>query len=206
MLKEMIEQADVETGGSGLRKLNYVADGVGMATSIGELVTEAVYLASRSGAWSAAGIAVGTVGVLAQYVGVWLTIGGAHADAMSAIAKDHLARGISYGVVLGANGAKPNYAYDNFWLQAPPILPFYREFEKKAQNLQNSGLVVGYSEGKQLSPDEMRTFFDDIMARMSEVDQEIYDYKSTPWKEWSADKKRDFYSTAAAIFRRDHLE
>lgn len=130
MLKEMIEQADAYTGASGLKQLNYAVDGVGMATSIGKLGLEAIELGSRAGPWQAAGIAVGTVGVLAQYVGVWLTIGGAHADAMAAIAKDHVARGISYGVVLGANGAKPNYAYENFWLNSLPSLPFYREFEK----------------------------------------------------------------------------
>jgi hypothetical protein len=206
MLKEMIEQADVEAGASGLRKATYVADGVGMATSVGELVLEAIELTSRAGPWQAAGIAVGTAGVLAQYVGVWLTIGGAHADAMAEIARDHLKRGLSYGAVLGANGAKPSYVYENFWLQSRPSLPVYREFEERAQNLQNAGLATGYSEGKRLSPDKMKLFFEDIRSRMSGTDQAYYDYTATPWKDWSAQRKKDFYIAAAAIFRRDHLE
>ncbi|MEY9524067.1 hypothetical protein ABIF70_005208 [Bradyrhizobium japonicum] len=206
MLKEMMEHADVEMGASGLRKATYLADGVGMATNVGELVLEAIELTSKSGAWQAAGIAVGTAGVLAQYVGVWLTIGGAHADAMAEIARDYLARGISYGIVLGANGAKPNYVYENFWLHSRPNLPVYREFEARAQNLQNAGLVTGYSEGKRLSQDEMQLFFEDIRSRMSGTDQAYYDYTAIPWKEWSAQKKKDFYTEAAAIFRRDHLE
>jgi hypothetical protein len=45
MLQEMIAQAEVETGASGLRKATYAFDGVGMVTTIGELATEAVALA-----------------------------------------------------------------------------------------------------------------------------------------------------------------
>ena len=109
-------------------------------------------------------------------------------------------------MVLGANGAGPHYTYDNFWLQVAPNLPFYPEFAERAQNLQNAGLVVGYSEGKKLSGDEMQEFYRDIRARMDGADQAYYDFTSTPFKEWSAEKKRDFYIASAAIFRRDHLE
>jgi hypothetical protein len=206
MLKEMIEQAEVETGAAGIEQLEYVIDAVATVSEIGDVVLEAIELTEMFGPWQAAGIAVGTVGVLAQYVGVWLQLGGAHAEAQAEIAKDHLKRGFSYGVVLGGNGAGQHYVYDHFWLQVPPNLPFYPEFSERAQNLQNAGLVAGYSEGKRLSPEEMRAFMRDIRSRMSEADQSYFDYESVPWKDWRADKKKEFYTTAAAVFRRDHLE
>jgi hypothetical protein len=206
MLREAIEQSDAVTGASGLKRLGYVVDGVGMVTSVGELVADAISIATRSGAWSNASFAFGVGGVLAQYVGNWLQLAGAHAQAMSDILKGQLKQGLAYGVVLGANGAKPNYVYDNFWRHTRPSLPFYPELEERALNVRNASLVGGYSDGKRLAPEQMRSFFEDIRERMSVTDQAYYDYETTPWSEWSAKKKLDFYSESAAIFQRDHLK
>jgi hypothetical protein len=47
------------------------------------------------------------------------------ADALAAIAKDHIGRGVSCGVVLGVNDVSPNYAHGHFWLDVKPMITVY---------------------------------------------------------------------------------
>src|SRR5436190_1641765 len=101
MLKEMIEQAEADS--DQIEKLEFKVDVAAFVAEIGDLAAEAITLAGISGPWQAAGIAVGTAGVLAEYVGVWLQMGGAYAEAGAEIARDHLKRGFSYVAALGGN-------------------------------------------------------------------------------------------------------
>jgi hypothetical protein len=93
----------------------------------------------------------------------------------------------------------------SFWLNTRPSYPVYREYEEAAQNLQNAALVSGYNQGKRVRVGEKRRFFSDLRARMGDADRQYYDYTTIPWREWSNEKKNDFYSLCAALFRRDHL-
>ncbi len=207
-LGESIQATSEESAAHGLQIIEYAMDAVGMSTTIGELTAEAIEIAqlakgaSTAGAFKA-GLAFGTAGVLAQAVANWIQLGGAHADAMAAIARDHLLRGFSYGAVLGVNDAKPNYVHREYWRHSAPAIPHYPQIQQRIQDIQNGGLITGYHQGQTVMGENKGRFFSDLHARMTATDRGIY---SGRWADWDAPKKKEYYLLCAALFRKHHLE
>lgn len=205
-----------------LQNLNYVTDAVGMVndgisiiSTVAEVAKMAqsvniafdvsehagvVGLASNTGK---AALAVGVFGIFAQYVGFWLSLAGAHAAAKAAISRDNLLRGLSRGVVLGADGRKPDYVARNFWQQGILHYPFYPELNKGARNLHNIGLISGYAQGKLLKGEQQGNFFKDLRARMTSGDRVYY---SGDIKAWRQTTWVDYYILCAALFRKHHIK
>ena len=143
--------------------------------------------------------AANVFGVLTTYVGVWMSLAGAWAQAKADILKDNAMSGASLGAVLGANDALPHYiASQNFWMRSPPSYPAFREAENAAKNIHNIAFVAGYAEGKSLTLNQKGNLFRFLQGRMSVVDRAYY---SGQWKDWSLGKKRDYYFQCAANFR-----
>lgn len=112
--------------------------------------------------------AANAFGVLATYVGVWLSIAGAWAAAKADILTDNAMTGASRGAVLGANDALPSYVgSQGFWMWAKPFYPAMREAESAARNVHNIALVAGYAQRKILSPNQKGNLFRFLHARMS---------------------------------------
>jgi len=146
--------------------------------------------------------AANVLGVLASYVGVWMSIAGAWAQAKADILTDHAKRGASLGAVLGANDAGPHYAAQ-FWMWSQPSYPAYREAEGAAKNIHNISLVAGYAEGKTLSLNQKGVLFRFLQGNMGVVDRSYY---TGDWKTWSDGKKKEYYYQCAAEFNKGVLK
>jgi len=142
------------------------------------------------------------IGVLGAYVGVWMTLGGAWAQAKADILTDQAMTGVSRGVVLGANDAAPSYVSRTFWVHAKPAYPAYREMEAAAKNMHNIALVAGYAQGKSLSRNQKGNMFRFLHARMTTGSRSTY---SGDWNTWNGGTKKSYYIDCAALFRRDLL-
>jgi hypothetical protein len=143
------------------------------------------------------------LGPLATYVSFWIELAGAWAEAKGRILKDNAARGMSVGVVLGANDETPPYVASNFWQQTKARYPAYREVELAARNLHNAGLVAGYAQGKALSLTQRKRFIHCLHGKMTEGDRSYYfDVDS---KDWGSRMRKGYYLVCAALFRKDHL-
>ena len=146
--------------------------------------------------------AANVVGVLATYVGVWLSIAGAWAAAKADILTDNAKSGASRGAVLGANDAGPHYLTQNFWMQSEPSYPGFREAEKAAKNIYNISLAAGYAEGKSLTRNQKGNLFGFLHGKMTVADRGYY---SGDWQNWAAHTKKDYYILCGALFRREVL-
>lgn len=145
--------------------------------------------------------AANVLGVLTTYVSVWLSIAGAWAAAKADILEDNSSSGASRGAVLGGNDCGPHYV-SQFWMFSNPSYPAYREVEPTARNMYNIGLVAGYGAGKSLTRNQKGNLFRYIHGNMSNASQRMY---SGNFKDWSLQKKKDYYIDCAAIFRRNLL-
>lgn len=217
-----IPDVPYEDAADAMQNLNYVTDAVGMVndgisivTTVAEVAKMAqtvniaydvsehagvVGLASNAGK---AALAVGVFGIFAQYIGFWLSLAGAHAAAKAAISRDNLLRGLSRGVVLGADGRSSAYVTRNFWQHGVLHYPFYPELNKAARNLHNIGLISGYGQGKLLKGDQQGNFFKDLRSRMTSGDRVYYSGEPAKWRQatWT-----DYYILCAALFRKHHVK
>jgi len=151
--------------------------------------------------------ALEALGPLVSYVGFWMDLAGAWAEAKARILKDNLLRGLSYGVVLGANDAGASYVRNNFWQWGKLSYPAYREVEEAAKNLHNIALCSGYGQAKALTKNQKGRVFADILRRMSDATRSFYFPSGDmgDWKDWGLSLKKSYYGECAAIFRREHL-
>ncbi len=156
--------------------------------------------------------ALEALGPIVSYIGFWIDLAGAWAAAKAQILTDHAMRGMSTGVVLGANGAGPSYVGSHFWQRAPLSYPMYREAEKPAMNLHNIALSAGYAQGKSLTKNQCRRLFRFLTKRMSAGDRHFY-FDANPvtgqesnWENWTPRTKIDFYIALGAVFRKELLK
>jgi hypothetical protein len=146
--------------------------------------------------------AANIVGVLATYVGVWVSLGAGYAAAKADILTDHAMSGASRGAVLGANDAGPSYVEDNLWLVAKPQYPAFREAEGAARNMHNIALVAGYAQGKSLTRNQKGNLYRFLHSKMSAGSRSFY---SGSWSDWGSRMKKDYYYEIAGVFRRELL-
>lgn len=142
---------------------------------------------------------------IAGYVGIFVLLGNAHADAQNKLIKDEVLSGFSRGVILGANGAKPSYVRKHFVKWSPVHNSVYPEIGKKLQNEYNRALVAGYVQGKALSQNQIGILFRDLHSRMSDGTRNYYYGGGGQWSNWGERTKREYYIDIAAIFKGYHL-
>lgn len=148
--------------------------------------------------------ALETLGPLAGYVGFWIDSADGWAEAKARILKDNAARGLSNGVVLGANGVDSSYVAGNFWQQANGSYPTFREVEAAARNMHNTALVAGYAHGKSLTRTQKARFFAYLHGRMRDTDRAYF--FGVAVKDWGPRMKKDYYVACAALFRKHNLD
>ena len=188
---EAVEAIDIVAGvGGGSALMAIVA-----AAGAGEKILAAMH---------AAGIAaegfLTVAGPLAAMAANFAMLGLGYAEARKEIARDRLASGISRGVVMAADGRKPNLVESYFWESAPETNVVDEEAGKIAQNAYNLGLVTGYRQALELNRDQKATFWRDIGDLVGDTSYlgDSKDWDDRAWIDW--------YTMAAAKFREAHLE
>jgi hypothetical protein len=157
---------------------------------IGEMFTEAELL-----------VALGEVfPIVSAVIGQWFSLGAGYAAGRAAVAKENMESGFSRGVVMGADGRKPELLKDYFWKFSPDPNAFDEEAGRIGQTAYNQGLVAGFMQGRELSKDQRSWLWKDLGHRIG--DQSWRGESST----WSRNDWIDWYITVAATFRKDHLE
>lgn len=151
----------------------------------------------------AAAVEVGNI--LLTYVGMWLDLAGAHAAAMAAITKDSILRGLSHGVVLGADDKSTTYVAHNFWQNGKQHFPFYPHLDAGARNLHNIALVSGYGQGKRLSKTQKGRLYADLLGNMGPGSKNLYFGGPGGFGNLGHQTRRDYYIECAALFRKLHL-
>lgn len=142
------------------------------------------------------GLAV--LGPVLAVVAVGLGLGAPYYEAGEKIAEDWSARGFSRGVVMGADERKAALLNDYFGNDRVEDYPFEHGHTIAVGNYK-MGLMVGFAHGRLLSPFQRDIFWRDIGNRMG------YQSYRGPNGKWSRSEWRDWYTTIAIIFRRDHL-
>ena len=142
-------------------------------------------------------------GPFAAELAVILSIGIPYMEAIDRRKRDWALRGISYGVVLGANGADKNYVRANFVLRDPKAFSDGQNPDQytKYQIAYTMYLWKGFAYGKQLNNPERAKLFAYLTAQGGRWrDEELQN-----WSNWSYAAKKDYYERLGAIFRRDFL-
>ena len=144
-----------------------------------------------------AGLAI--AGPLLALVGGFLALGAPLAEAAEKIAANWSATGFSRGVVMGANRRKASLLRDYFGnLYFPPNYTFPHGRNIAIANYK-VGLLVGYVQGRLLTKNRHAIFWRDLGHHMG--DQSF----RGPQNQWRRREWVDWYTDAAAVFRREHL-
>jgi hypothetical protein len=146
-----------------------------------------------------AGLAIGAP-VLAL-AAVFLALGAPYYEAAEKIGAKWAATGFSRGVVMGANKRKASLVKDYFGNDYFPPNPQFPRGRSIAMANYKVGLLVGYVQGRvlSLSPNQHVIFWRDLGHRMGNQSHR------GPQGQWKRREWIDWYVTAAAVFRRDHL-
>jgi hypothetical protein len=167
------------------------------------------------GAAGASGVAAGLVGLfekvealgggmawpigvgVAAIVGEFAVLGLGYEEAANEIKKDRSASGFSQGVIMGAMRERGDFVKSNFWKWSPESNPAFPEGGKIAQAYYNAALVLGFSYGKELTPDQRLALFQDLARQGGAIADLDQDSSERQW--------RDFYIEAGARFRKLHI-
>lgn len=136
----------------------------------------------------------------------WTELGKANYEPYLNERRQEFLRGLSEGIVTGANDAKPSYLSTlRYWKQKGERIPnrWYPEKGGELAQYHNLGVKTGYKYGKQLNLAEQGALFTDLHSRMSPPYKEKY--PSGPWSGWSEDMKKKYYDDCALLFRIAHL-
>jgi hypothetical protein len=125
-------------------------------------------------------------------------IGLADMEAIDFAKRSWFIRGFSYGVVLGANGAKNSYVVSNFKLEEGAFQnSWYPDQAKAFQNAYHLGLLKGLAYGRQLNLAESGKLIKILHAKLGRWSPEAL----RNWDNWGHRAKLDYYGWLAAEFR-----
>lgn len=150
-----------------------------------------------------AGLGIEVTGPFAAEFAVLLSIGIPYMQAIERNKRDWALRGISYGVVLGANGASRDYVRANFVLRDPAAFSD-RQNPEQNTNYQVAYTVFlwkGFAYGKQLNNPERAK----LLAHLTAEEGRWSDDELRNWSKWSNSAKKDYYERLGARFRGDFL-
>jgi outer membrane protein OmpA-like peptidoglycan-associated protein len=150
----------------------------------------------------ATGTLAGVLTVLAPLTALlanFIALGAGYAQAAEILARDWSASGYSRGVVMGADGRKPVLVKEYFRNACCPKDNAFPAGRGIAIANYRTGLMVGYTHGRMLCPNQRAIFWKDLVNRM---DNQSY---RGPSAKWTARGWSDWYTDAAGAFRKAHL-
>lgn len=139
-------------------------------------------------------IAVGIIGM----VGPAVAVAAPHADALRTTSRKHFFEGFSAGLVMSANGASERYIRTHREMHTPPFNNVYREKGETFRKLHNAGLMLGIKKGKQFNLPDKESFFIYLHSKLRGSDRQYYTGR---WKDWSDNKKTQYYDLLSAFVR-----
>jgi len=156
---------------------------------------------SGTEALGAAGLGLEIAGPFLGEAAVILAIANAHAGAIEAKKKALANRGVSYGVVLAANGALNRWIKSTSFVEHGPVRDVdYPEEGKHFQDAANWGLLKGLAYGRQLNRQESRKLLKILMVKAGYS----IEFMKT-WDQRSDAAKINFYRDLAGKFQRDFM-
>jgi hypothetical protein len=125
-------------------------------------------------------------------------LGVGYQEAWEEIADKSSASGYARGVVMGADRRSSRLVREYFgnFSFSNPVDEHASKVEKASHDV---GLIVGHLHGRVLRQNQCTIFWHDLGRRMGDQS-----YRG-PTSQWSSKDWRDWYTDAAAVFRRDHL-
>jgi hypothetical protein len=136
-------------------------------------------------------------GPIAGYVAFWVEIGGAYKDVIDNRKRYWTLRGLSLGVVLGANGARDSYIKWTFENLGKGYFHDgeYPEQEINYEKFYKVGLWTGVGYGRKLNRVESTQLFKILQKTMD------FDDVTKPWVELDGPAQKKYYEDAALQFR-----
>jgi hypothetical protein len=143
--------------------------------------------------------ALAIAGPVLGLVATGLALGAGYQEAGEKIAADWSATGFARGAVMGADRRRASEVKDYFGNDYFPPNPQFPRGRLIAMGNYKMGLLVGYAQGRRLSRDQRTIFWRDLGQRMGD---QSYRGPSAQWqrRDWI-----DWYVSAAAVFRANHL-
>ena len=139
-------------------------------------------------------------GPIAGYVAFWVEIGGAYKEVLDNRKRNFTLRGLSLGVVLGANGARNSYikwTFENKGNKDYFHDAEYPEQEINFEKFYRVGLWTGVGYGRKLNRVESTKLLKILQKTM----RWNFDDVEKPWVEWSEPTHKKYYEGAALQFR-----
>jgi len=197
-----------------IEKLLFVLDIVEVSHSAFEVVNSA-FLIAGSDALDGLAEDAGLLMPLAYYVKFVTELGKANLEPLLMARRSEYLRGLSEGIVLGANGAKPSFVRWYFWKEPGSIYnTWYPDAGPSLVGYHNLGIAQGFAYGKQLNSPERTTLFHHLHARMDPNPEETANElvaqgsiarPSDYWRNMTDDARAKYYAEAASVFRLSHL-
>ncbi|WP_460450357.1 hypothetical protein [Alsobacter sp. SYSU BS001988] len=143
-------------------------------------------------------------GAAASVVGPLVAVGGPHMEALQKRNRDNFFGGFADGLVMSANGASSSYIKERREWRYAPHETQYPEKAETFRKLHNAGLELGIRKGRMFNTVDRERFFTSLHAQMSQDDKDYYSPR-IPWKDWSEDKKKQYYDLLSSMVRRTML-
>src|SRR5439155_23342406 len=119
--------------------------------------------------------------------------------------RENFFEGFSVGLVTSANGASRNYIIDHFQRQYPPSESVFPEKSESFRKLHNIGLELGIRQGKKFNTVDKENFFTYLHSHLPPSDRAYFNPR-IPWKDWSNQKKKEYYDNLSNMVKREMLE
>jgi hypothetical protein len=149
------------------------------------------------GALAFLGLGIEVTGPIAGFVAFWIEIGSAYKEAIDYIKRNLALRGMSLGIVLGANGARNSYIKEEFVDVVNIRDPQFPEQNANFEKIEKGSIWAGVAYGRQLNRTERGKLFKILHEKMGWN----FDENTKPWDQWNDHDKREYYKDAAAAFR-----
>jgi hypothetical protein len=143
--------------------------------------------------------ALAIAGPLLGLVSTGLALGAGYREAGEKIAADWSATGFARGAVMGADRRPASQVKDYFGNDYFPPNPQFPRGRLIAMRNYKMGLLIGYAQGRRLSGNQRTIFWRDLGQRMGDQT-----YRG-PTAQWQRRDWLDWYVSAAAVFRANHL-
>jgi hypothetical protein len=138
-------------------------------------------------------------GTLASIAAPFVAIGSGHNDALKSRSRQHFFTAFCSTFVMTADGWSAEKV-DRFYpqMEYAPSESVYPEKRETFRKLYNFGLKAGRLQGSRTNAVDKRNLFVLLRARLSDSEARYY---SGEVKDWSEQKKRDYYDRLASILK-----
>jgi hypothetical protein len=143
------------------------------------------------------GLGLTVLGPLAALAAGVAALGAGYADARAKISKERQKTGFAEGFVIGADSRSWKYAKSMFWEDGPEFNAFDPQAGSIAQKAFNLGLASGFVQGRKLTGQQRKFFWQSIGETLTQGDRAEFagDSKQWPDRLWV-----NWYITVATRF------